>query len=226
MARLVSGPSVTSVISPGRRRASSRMRSTAWRSDSGAAGGGSSAWPRPCGPCVSGVVSSARTSGVSRPSATSTSRPAGELEDGPRVDRDLAGVDVARDAGRGDELGVGRGGGVEQREAVVDAGVDVEDERHPVGHGPMLAERLQHPRDDLVAGQAVDVDDVRADRGQQRLAPRRLVGQERLARRRRRPAGGRRPSRTASARTVGRARAARRRRRPARPSPRGRPGRR
>ena len=28
MARLVSGPSVTSVISPGRRRASSRMRST------------------------------------------------------------------------------------------------------------------------------------------------------------------------------------------------------
>ena len=45
--------------------------------DSGRLGGGSSAWPRPCGPWVSGVVSSGRTSGTSRPSATSTSvRPA------------------------------------------------------------------------------------------------------------------------------------------------------
>ena len=55
--------------------------------------------------------------------------PAGELEDGPGVDRDLAGVDVARDAGHRDELGLGRGGRVEEREAVVDPGVDVEDER-------------------------------------------------------------------------------------------------
>ena len=39
--------------------------------------GGSSAYPMPRGPCVSGVVTSARASGVSRPSATSRSdRPA------------------------------------------------------------------------------------------------------------------------------------------------------
>ena len=56
-------------------------------------------------------------------------RPPGELEDGPRVDPDLAGGDVARHAGRGDDLGVGRGGGVEEGEAVVDAGVDVDDQR-------------------------------------------------------------------------------------------------
>ena len=81
-ARFVSGPSVTSVISPGRRRASSMIRSTAWRSLSGRLGGGSSAWPRPCGPCVSGVVSIGRTSGRSRPRATSTSvRPASSRTD-------------------------------------------------------------------------------------------------------------------------------------------------
>ena len=41
---------------------------------------------------------------------------------------DLASGDVARDAGRGDDLGVGRSGRVEEREAVVDARVDVEDQ--------------------------------------------------------------------------------------------------
>ena len=139
MARFVSGPSVTSVTSPGRRRASSRIRSTAWRSESGAVGGGSSAWPRPCGPCVSGVVSSARTSGISRPSATSISvRPASS-----RMARvliaDLPRIDVARDAGRGDHVGVRRCGGIQEGEAVVDPGVDVEDERASFGHAPMLA---------------------------------------------------------------------------------------
>ena len=91
-------------------------------------GGGSSAWPRPCGPCVSGVVSSGRTSGTSRPSATSTSvRPASS-----RMARVLIATCRASmlpdDAGRGDEVGVGRGDGVEEGEAVVDPGVDVEDE--------------------------------------------------------------------------------------------------
>ena len=42
-ARLVRGPSVTSVISPGRRRASATMRSGAYRPDSDADGSGSSA---------------------------------------------------------------------------------------------------------------------------------------------------------------------------------------
>ena len=64
--------------------------------------------------------------------------PPGELQHGARVDRDLGAVDVAGDARRGDDLGLRRRGGVEQREAVVDAGVDIEDERGAVGHGPML----------------------------------------------------------------------------------------
>ena len=57
------------------------------------------------------------------------SRPPGELQHGPGVPLDLAGVDVAADAGDRDQLGLGRGGRVEQGEAVVDPGVDVEDER-------------------------------------------------------------------------------------------------
>ena len=47
---------------------------------------------------------------------------------------DLLGLDVARDARHGHQLGVGRARGVEQRQAVVDAGVDVEDEGRPLGH--------------------------------------------------------------------------------------------
>ena len=61
--------------------------------------------------------------------------PIDELEDRARVDRYLAGVDVAGDAGRRDELHLGGRAGVEEGEAVVDAGVDVEDQRDPLGHG-------------------------------------------------------------------------------------------
>ena len=67
--------------------------------------------------------------------------PAGELEDRARVDGDLLRIDVARDAGRRHELHVGRARRVQEREAVVDPGVDVEDERGPVGHPRMLPER-------------------------------------------------------------------------------------
>ena len=51
-----------------------------------------------------------------------------QLEDGARVLGDLAGVHVPADARHGDELGLGRAAGVEQGEAVVDPGVDVEQE--------------------------------------------------------------------------------------------------
>jgi hypothetical protein len=54
---------------------------------------------------------------------------AGQLQDGPCVLGDLDRVDIARHAGDGDDLSFGRGAGVEEREAVVDPGVDVEDER-------------------------------------------------------------------------------------------------
>ena len=130
------------------------------------------------------------------------------------------GVDVARHAGRRDDLGVGRGGGVEERQAVVDAGVDIDDERGPVGssgHPPMLAERIGHSRDGFGFGQAVDVDELGADPGRERFAQGDLVGQERLRSTGHRRAGGRRRRRTG--RPGRRARhATRRPRRPAPPS--------
>ena len=67
-------------------------------------------------------------------------RSAGELQHGARVDPDLLRVDVARHARGGDQVRVGRGRGVEQREAVVDAGVDVQDEGEGGGHAAMLAD--------------------------------------------------------------------------------------
>ncbi len=197
MARLVSGPSVTRVISPGRRRASSRMRSTACRSDSGRVGGGSSAWPEALRPVRLGRRLERADERRLAPERDLDVGPAGELEDRPRVDRDLRRVDVARHAGRGDELGVGRGGRVEEREAVVDPGVDVEDEGRPLGHGPMLAERSPSPA--RPAGRGCG----RRRRGRAHRPRTAAARAARPARRgtspgrRRTPAGARRPSRTA-----------------------------
>ena len=133
-----------------------------------------------------------------------------------------SGVDVARDAGHRDELGVGRGGGVEQGEAVVDAGVDVEDEGGPFGHRPdaSRAHRARAPIASAV-GQVVDVDRcARRCRLGERLALRPAwSARNALGDRGRRPAGARRPSRTASAEDRRRRRAARRPRRPGRPGP-------
>ncbi len=127
---------MTSVISPGRRRASSRIRSTAWRSLSGRLGGGQL-----------GVAEALRPVRLRRRLERPDERglaahrdldvgATGELQDRPRVDADLLGIDVARDAGHGDQLGVGRRGRVEQGEAVVDAGVDIEDQGNRRGHLP------------------------------------------------------------------------------------------
>ena len=60
----------------------------------------------------------------------------GELEHGQRVLDDLPRLDVARAARHGEQLGLWCGTGVQQGEAVVDAGVDVEQEGHTGGHGP------------------------------------------------------------------------------------------
>ena len=95
----------------------------------------------PRGPWVSGVVSSGRSSGSSRPMATSTSGRPASSRTRQRVRRDLAGLDVARHAGHRHQLGLGRRRRVQEREAVVDPGVDVEDQRDGrLGHGAMLAE--------------------------------------------------------------------------------------
>ena len=48
--------------------------------------------------------------------------PSGELEDRPRVRRDLERVDVPGRARHGEELGIGRGAGIKESKAVVDAG--------------------------------------------------------------------------------------------------------
>ena len=58
----------------------------------------------------------------------------GQLEDGERVRRDLARVDVAGRAGDRDDLGVVGGSGIEEGEGVVDPGVDVQDDRMAIGH--------------------------------------------------------------------------------------------
>ena len=122
MARLVRGPSVTSVSSPGRRRASSTISCGAKRADTGIDGSGGSANPRPRGPCVSGVISRGRSS------------PAGRLQDGAAVALRVRGRGVAGQARDRDQLRLRAGAGVQQRQGVVDPRVDVEDERcrHPV----------------------------------------------------------------------------------------------
>jgi hypothetical protein len=68
-------------------------------------------------------------------------RAAGQLEDGERVDRDLASLDVARHTRDRRDVRLGRPERIEEREAVVDAGVDVEQERDggALGHHAMLA---------------------------------------------------------------------------------------
>ena len=59
---------------------------------------------------------------------------AGQLEDRQGVGRDLSRVDVAGDAGHRDQFGVGRRGGVQEGERVVDPRVDVEDQRGAIRH--------------------------------------------------------------------------------------------
>ena len=66
-------------------------------------------------------------------------RAPGQFQDGPRVDAHLVGIDVAGHTGDRHEVSLRRCGRVEQGQTVVDAGVDIEDERDPVGHRRMLA---------------------------------------------------------------------------------------
>ena len=73
-------------------------------------------------------------------------RPSGKFQHRQRVRRDLARLDVARHARHRDEVRLGRGDGVQQRQAVVDAGVDVEDDGGGPGHPSMLAERVPSSR--------------------------------------------------------------------------------
>ena len=73
---------------------------------------------------------------------------AGQLEDRQRVRGDLPRVDVAGDAGDRDQLGLGRGGGVEERERIVDAGIDIEDQRDAVGHAGIRAAQRGRAGDD------------------------------------------------------------------------------
>ena len=43
--------------------------------------------------------------------------------------------DVARHAGRGEQLGLGRAARIEERHGIVDARIAVDDEGHALGHG-------------------------------------------------------------------------------------------
>ena len=65
----------------------------------------------------------------------------GELEDGAGVLGNLAGRDVAGDAGDREQVRLVRGAGIEERQGVVDAGVDVEDQGDALSHEAILAAR-------------------------------------------------------------------------------------
>jgi len=69
--------------------------------------------------------------GVAEPLAATRQR-----QDAEGVGRDLARVDVARDARHREQLRLRRGAGVQEREAVIDARVDVEHEGKAGCHGP------------------------------------------------------------------------------------------
>jgi hypothetical protein len=60
--------------------------------------------------------------------------PARQLQHRPRVPLDLVDLDVAADTRDREQLGVVAGGRVQDREAVVDAGVHVEEQRRAGGH--------------------------------------------------------------------------------------------
>ena len=75
------------------------------------------------------MTSSDRTRGTVRPEGDLDVGPTGKLEDGQRVLGDLVGLDVPAAAGDGDDLGLARRHRVEEREAVVDAGVAVDEDR-------------------------------------------------------------------------------------------------
>ena len=127
------------------------MRSTAWRSDSGARR------RRQLG--VTEAPRSVRLRGrLERPDERRLAAerdldvgPPGQLEDGPRVDRDLARLDVARHAGRGDDSASGEATAYSSARL---SSIPVSTSRMSGVRSvmrPMLAERLERPRDDLVA---------------------------------------------------------------------------
>ena len=89
-------------------------------------------------PASSRVVAGA---GIRDPSRPRRRVPPGELQDSARVDADVMGIDVARHAGRRDELDLREAAAYKQGEAVVDAGVDIEDERMRSAMGTMLPGR-------------------------------------------------------------------------------------
>ena len=84
--------------------------------------------------------------------------PAAELQHGARVALHVVEVDVAGHAGDGHELRLGRGAGVEQRQAVVDAGVDVEDDRDRARE-PLIGDARHEPGSTTtLAGHELQVD--------------------------------------------------------------------
>ena len=195
-ARLVSGPRVTSWISPGRRRASSTMTSTPWRVADGSRRRRKLRVPDPERPvglrASSPAAGRAARPGRSRPPR----RPPGKLQHGQRVRRDLAGIGVARDARHRHELGVRGRDRVQEGEAVVDPRIDIEDEGRRLGHrgdatgGPPRTTSVTSP------GVRSATSTTGPPQRPMPLHARRAGGRGTLRSSRRRPDGGRRRSRT------------------------------
>jgi hypothetical protein len=68
----------------------------------------------------------------------------GQRQHRARIDPDLPGVGIARDTGDGDQLDIVGADRIQQGEAVIDPGIDIQDEWDPLWHGAMLAEHGVH----------------------------------------------------------------------------------
>ena len=136
---LVSGPVATSVSAPGSRPRRGEDRVDRVRRRGVVAGFGQLGVAEAA--CAVEPLASliGRSSGAAQPGQTGTSGRRASASTARVLRVALAEIDVAVDGRNADQLGARAGAGVEQRESVVDAGVDVDDQRRRAGgHGVSL----------------------------------------------------------------------------------------
>ena len=137
IARFVRGPSVTSVSSPG---PATGLLDDQVGTRTVAEGGAARLRQLRVAEALRAVGLRRRSrargrAALGRPSGDLDVGPPGELQHGAGVAlRDLRASTLPADAGDGDQVGVRRAARVQQREGVVDPGVDVEDQRGSIGH--------------------------------------------------------------------------------------------
>ena len=115
------------------------MASTAWCAWACSSGSGRTAWPRPVLPWISLASLTEIDSAVGAPGQTGMSARPASLRTARVLRVAAARRNVADDRGDAEDLRLFVRAGVEQRQGVVDAGVDVDDEGlGRLGHGGAL----------------------------------------------------------------------------------------